>query len=80
MATCVRCEDAGATPISLHPSPQLKERWLRQLTAKSLSRNCLKLKGIVKPQVCPLPWAPSLCNYWDEKARFMSTQKECSSK
>ena len=48
----------GATPTpSPTPAPSWSSVGCWQLTAKSLSpRNCLKLKGTVKPQVCPLPW------------------------
>lgn len=59
MTMCVHCEGCWG-PRLPHPRPQPPAEAVLAADSSQLSlslRNCLKLKGTIKPQVCPLPWS-----------------------
>lgn len=71
----------GATPTpSLTPAPSWSSVGCWQLTAKSLSQELPEAEGNYKTPGLPSSLEHPFCNYWGEKTRSISTQKNSSSK
>ena len=82
MATCVHCEGCWG-PRPPQPLPQPSAEGVLAADSSQLSLSLQELpeaEGNCKTPGLPSSLGHPLCNYWGEKARFISPQKNSSSK
>lgn len=83
MTTCVHCEGCWG-PRLPHPRPQPPAEAILAADSSqlslSLSQELPEAEGNCKTPGLPSSLGHPLCNYWGEKARSISTQKNSSSK